>query len=58
VIQLKPLGICPAPLREVRGNLLRVRGLYVLDGTPVLDLKSYLERGDTIVGTHVGAWVR
>ena len=53
-----PIGICAAQLLEVRGNRLRVRGLDALDGTPVLDLKPYLERGDAITGTRVGAWVR
>jgi tRNA (Thr-GGU) A37 N-methylase len=58
VIQLKALGICPAQLLEVRSNLLRVRGLDVLNGMPVLDFKPYLERGDAITGTRVGTWVR
>jgi tRNA (adenine37-N6)-methyltransferase len=53
-----PIGICAAQLLEVRGNRLRVRGLDALDGTPVLDLKPYLERGDAISHTRVGAWVR
>ena len=51
MIQLKPIGICPA-------QLLEVRGLDALDGTPVLDPKPYLERGDAISNTHVGVWVR
>ena len=53
-----PLGICAVQLLEVRDNTLRVRGLDALDGTPVLDLKPYLERGDAITGARVGAWVR
>ena len=53
-----PIGISAAQLLEVRGNTLRVRGLDALDGTPVLDLKPYLERGDAISDTRVGAWVR
>jgi tRNA-Thr(GGU) m(6)t(6)A37 methyltransferase TsaA len=53
-----PIGICVVPLLEVRGSLLRVRGLDALDGTPVLDLKPYLARGDAIENTRVGEWVR
>jgi len=34
-----------------------VRGLEALDGTPVLDIKPYLERGDAIHETRVGEWV-
>ena len=51
-----PIGICAVQLLEVRGNLLRVRGLDAFNGTPVLDLKPYLERGDAISNTRVGAW--
>jgi tRNA-Thr(GGU) m(6)t(6)A37 methyltransferase TsaA len=53
-----PIGICAAQLLAARGTVLRVRGLDALDGTPVLDLKPYLERGDAITHTRVGAWVR
>src|SRR5574337_1830118 len=31
-----PIGICAVELLDVRGNVLRVRGLDALDGTPVL----------------------
>ena len=53
-----PIGIRAVELLQVCGNVLRVRGLDALDGTPVLDLKPYLERGDAITHTRVGAWVR
>jgi tRNA-Thr(GGU) m(6)t(6)A37 methyltransferase TsaA len=53
-----PIGLCVVQLLDVRGPVLRVRGLDALDGTPVLDLKPYLERGDAITNTRVGVWVR
>jgi tRNA-Thr(GGU) m(6)t(6)A37 methyltransferase TsaA len=52
-----PIGMCAAELLQVRGNVLRVRGLDALDGTPVLDLKPYLARRDAIANTRVGEWV-
>ena len=52
-----PIGIRAAELLEVRGSVLRVRGLDALDGTPVLDLKPYLARGDAVERTRVGEWV-
>jgi tRNA (Thr-GGU) A37 N-methylase len=58
VIQLKPVGICRAPLLEVRGNVLRVRGLEVLGGMPAFDPKPYFERGNVIIGTRLGVWIR
>jgi tRNA-Thr(GGU) m(6)t(6)A37 methyltransferase TsaA len=36
------LGLSVVELLEVRGNRLRVRGLDVLDGTPLIDIKPYL----------------
>jgi tRNA (adenine37-N6)-methyltransferase len=34
-----PIGVTEVELLEIRGNLLLVRGLDAVDGTPVLDLK-------------------
>lgn len=34
-----PIGVTVVDLLAVEGNVLRVRGLDALDGTPVLDLK-------------------
>lgn len=53
-----PIGITAVELVEMRGTTLRVRGLDALDGTPVLDVKPYLSRGDAIENTRVAEWVR
>lgn len=53
-----PIGIRAAELIEVRGNILRVRGLDALNGSPVLDLKPYLTRGDSIPEARVSEWVK
>ena len=37
-----PLAVSIVPLEAVRGNLVRVVGLDVVDGTPVLDIKPYV----------------
>jgi tRNA-Thr(GGU) m(6)t(6)A37 methyltransferase TsaA len=34
-----PIGVTVVDLLSVEGNVLRVRGLDAIDGTPVLDLK-------------------
>ncbi len=34
-----PIGVTEVELVEIRGNVLRVRGLDAVDQTPVLDLK-------------------
>jgi tRNA-Thr(GGU) m(6)t(6)A37 methyltransferase TsaA len=52
-----PIGIRAVELLDVCAGRLRVRGLDALDGTPVLDLKPYIERGDAILNTRAPAWV-
>jgi len=53
-----PIGVTVVPLLARQGNVLTVRGLDAADGTPVLDLKPYLERGDRIDGSRTPAWIR
>lgn len=36
-----PVALCVVDLLERNGNVLRVRGLDALDGTPVVDIKPY-----------------
>lgn len=52
-----PIAITVVPLLERRGHVLRVKGLDLLDGTPVLDVKPYLSRGDRIDGTREAEWL-
>ena len=37
-----PIALSVVELLERKGNLLRIRGVDMLDGSPVLDLKPYL----------------
>lgn len=39
-----PIGLSLVELLEVDGNVLHVRGLDAIDGTPVIDIKAYFER--------------
>jgi len=38
-------------LLEVKGNVLTVRGLDAIDGTPVLDIKPFIE--NDVIGDRV-----
>ena len=51
-----PIGIRAVELLSMRENVLRVRGLDALDGTPVLDLKPYLPRHDSIQDARLADW--
>lgn len=41
-----PIGISIMELLEVKGNILKVSGVDVLDGTPLLDIKPYVKQFD------------
>jgi tRNA-Thr(GGU) m(6)t(6)A37 methyltransferase TsaA len=41
-----PIGLSVVRLREVRGNVLVVENIDVLDGTPLLDIKPYVPAFD------------
>ena len=50
-----PIGLSLVRLVERRGNVLVVDDLDVLDGTPLLDIKPYVEKFDLRDGTR-GGW--
>jgi tRNA-Thr(GGU) m(6)t(6)A37 methyltransferase TsaA len=56
-IRPNPVLTTPVPLLEVKGNVLRVRGLDAIDGTPVLDIKPYLPHHDSVPEARVPQWV-
>ncbi len=52
-----PIAITVVPLLKREENTLFVRGLDMVDGTPVLDIKPYLIRGDQIEDATVAEWL-
>jgi tRNA-Thr(GGU) m(6)t(6)A37 methyltransferase TsaA len=53
-----PIGLTSVDLVSVEGTTLRVKGLDAFDGTPVLDIKPYLIRGDLKPEASVPGWLR
>ncbi len=53
-----PIGLTSVRLLERKGSTLRVMGLDALDGTPVVDLKPYLPRGDCWPDATVPWWIQ
>jgi tRNA-Thr(GGU) m(6)t(6)A37 methyltransferase TsaA len=49
-----PIGLSLVELLAVRGSTLHVRGIDVLDGTPVLDLKPYVPLFDVRPDARAG----
>jgi tRNA-Thr(GGU) m(6)t(6)A37 methyltransferase TsaA len=56
-VRPNPIGLSVVPLIERRGNVLRVRGLDAMDGTPVLDLKPYLAHYEDVPGATIPGWL-
>jgi tRNA-Thr(GGU) m(6)t(6)A37 methyltransferase TsaA len=52
-----PIGVSVVPLLKRRRNVLRVKGLDAINGTPVLDIKPYLPRHDAPSDVRLPEWV-
>jgi tRNA (adenine37-N6)-methyltransferase len=53
-----PIGLTSVRLLGRDRNVLRVLGIDALDGTPLLDLKPYLTRGDVWPEATSPDWIR
>lgn len=49
-----PLGLCVAELVGREENILKVKGLDALDGTPLLDIKPYIPSLDARTDAKIG----
>jgi tRNA-Thr(GGU) m(6)t(6)A37 methyltransferase TsaA len=52
-----PLGLTCVRLLRRHGQILHVQGLDAFVGTPILDIKPYLRRGDRIEEPTVPPWL-
>jgi L-fuculose-phosphate aldolase len=43
-IRPNPIAISELKVQAIHGNLVEVSGLDILDGTPILDIKSKIQR--------------
>jgi tRNA-Thr(GGU) m(6)t(6)A37 methyltransferase TsaA len=57
-VRPNPIGVAAVPIDWRRKNVLRVRGLDALDGTPVLDIKPYLPAYDAVPGATLPPWAQ
>jgi tRNA-Thr(GGU) m(6)t(6)A37 methyltransferase TsaA len=53
-----PIGKSTVRLLGRRGNVLKVKGLEAIDGTPVLDIKPYIPGYDSVDKATAPSWVR
>lgn len=53
-----PIAITTVRLLEHEGNKIKVKGLDILDGTPVIDIKPYWPKYDKVEGeVRIPNWV-
>jgi len=52
-----PIGITTVRLLKHKKNRIIVKGLDVLNGTPVIDVKPYWSQYDKVSNTKIPAWV-
>jgi tRNA-Thr(GGU) m(6)t(6)A37 methyltransferase TsaA len=52
-----PIGVTAVRLLGITGNVVKIRGLDALEGTPVLDLKPYIPAFDRVADVTMPAWV-
>ena len=51
-----PIGLCVVRLVKVDGCVLVVEGLDAFEGSPVIDIKPYLPRGDFVADARAPDW--
>jgi len=51
------IGKTTVRLLQRQGNILMVKGLEALDGSPVIDIKPYLPRYDSAPDAEVPQWI-
>lgn len=51
-----PIGLCVVELIDIRGCQLSVRGLDAFQDTPIVDIKPYIPRADSIPYAKVPDW--
>jgi tRNA-Thr(GGU) m(6)t(6)A37 methyltransferase TsaA len=51
-----PIGLCVAELLDIRGCSLMVRRLDALEASPVIDIKPYVPRVDSVPDARTPEW--
>ena len=51
------LGLSVVELLKVEGNRVTIRGVDILDGTPIIDIKPYIENFDRVEGKTRSGWM-
>jgi len=51
-----PIGLCVVELKKIENCVLFVKGLDAVEGSPVIDIKPYIPRADSVPDARVPEW--
>lgn len=57
-VRPNPIGLCVVKLLRKEGCTLTVRGLDALEKSPIIDIKPYIPKVDSIRGARIPKWAR
>ncbi len=52
------IGLSVVELINVEKNIVTIKGIDILDGTPLLDIKPYIENFDKVEGSVRSGWMK
>lgn len=52
-----PIGISTVEILSVKNNIISVKGLDVINDTPILDIKPYTPQYDAVANAKIPNWV-
>ncbi len=52
------IGLTACRILKISGNIIEVSGLDARDGTPIVDLKPYIPKGDALPEATTPEWVK
>ncbi len=52
------MGLSVVELVKVENNTVTIKGVDILDGTPLLDIKPYIENFDKVEGNAKSGWMK
>jgi len=52
-----PIGLCVVKLMKVEDCVLTVKGLDAFKGSPIIDIKPYIQRRDAVPKAYTPEWI-
>jgi len=52
-----PIGLCVVKLMKVEDCRLTVKGLDAFEGSPIIDVKPYIQRRDAVPDAYTPEWI-